>query len=264
MCSYKNWELRAPLQPWEGSPSSFKSWNRLAWKRSLRSSSPTINPALNHVPNGHQDIFKSVPGMVMPPLPWAALDNAFGEEIFHNTPSKPLLAQRKAVSSCSVTWYVGEESDLHLSTASLPPSPQHAASFSALFIQQRHFWSPGSLSGGFNLLNEAEHEAWTRKSMGLELCFLNLSIHCHRPSWQDTSSDGNFIAPIRKILDNAKILLEFLLWNNACGLFWRLHTLHMDIFYCNFSFGFISFSPCGLIFHTSQFLDFAWVHKNGD
>ena len=46
------------------------------------------------------------------------LDNPFGEEIFPNVLSKPLMAQLEAVSSHPITWYLGEETDTHLATTS--------------------------------------------------------------------------------------------------------------------------------------------------
>ncbi|KAK4810751.1 LOW QUALITY PROTEIN: hypothetical protein QYF61_007725 [Mycteria americana] len=46
------------------------------------------------------------------------LDHPFSKEIFPNIQSKPPLAQLKAVSSCPITCYLGEETDPHLSTTS--------------------------------------------------------------------------------------------------------------------------------------------------
>ncbi|KAK4817319.1 hypothetical protein QYF61_009172 [Mycteria americana] len=46
------------------------------------------------------------------------LDNPLGEEKFPNIQSKPPLAQLEAISSCTITCYLGEETDPHLSTTS--------------------------------------------------------------------------------------------------------------------------------------------------
>ncbi|PKU37700.1 hypothetical protein llap_11996 [Limosa lapponica baueri] len=46
------------------------------------------------------------------------LGDPFGEEIFHNIPSKPPLAQFQAISSCPIACYLGKETNLHLSTTS--------------------------------------------------------------------------------------------------------------------------------------------------
>ncbi|KAK4832619.1 hypothetical protein QYF61_024600 [Mycteria americana] len=50
--------------------------------------------------------------------PVPVLDKPFGEEIFPNIQPKPPLDQLEAVSSFSITCYVGEETDTHLSTTS--------------------------------------------------------------------------------------------------------------------------------------------------
>ncbi|KAK4832004.1 hypothetical protein QYF61_020442 [Mycteria americana] len=63
-----------------------------------------------------------------PGQPVPMLDNPFGEEIFPNIQSKPLLAQLEAISSCPITCYLGEETDPHLTTTSFqakqPQLPQ--------------------------------------------------------------------------------------------------------------------------------------------
>ncbi|KAK4831675.1 hypothetical protein QYF61_018672 [Mycteria americana] len=46
------------------------------------------------------------------------LDNAFGEEIFPNIQSKPLLMQLEAISSRPITCYLGEETNTYLATTS--------------------------------------------------------------------------------------------------------------------------------------------------
>ncbi|PKU44867.1 ryanodine receptor hypothetical protein [Limosa lapponica baueri] len=46
------------------------------------------------------------------------LDNPFCEEIFPNSQSKPPLEQLDAISLCFITCYLGEETDLHLTTTS--------------------------------------------------------------------------------------------------------------------------------------------------
>jgi len=42
------------------------------------------------------------------------LDNPFNEKMFLDIPSKPSLAQLKAVSSRPITCYLGKETDTHL------------------------------------------------------------------------------------------------------------------------------------------------------
>ncbi|KAK4824968.1 hypothetical protein QYF61_021755 [Mycteria americana] len=53
-----------------------------------------------------------------PGQPVQMLDNPFSEEKLPNIQSKPPLAQLKAISSCPITCYLGEETDPHLSTTS--------------------------------------------------------------------------------------------------------------------------------------------------
>ncbi|KAK4831521.1 hypothetical protein QYF61_018123 [Mycteria americana] len=53
-----------------------------------------------------------------PGQPVPMLDNPLGEEKFPNIQSKPPLAQLEAISSRSITCYLGEETDPHLSTTS--------------------------------------------------------------------------------------------------------------------------------------------------
>ncbi|KAK4823326.1 hypothetical protein QYF61_000928 [Mycteria americana] len=50
--------------------------------------------------------------------PVPMLDNRLGEEIFPNIQSEPPLVQLKAISSCPMACYLGEETDPHLSTTS--------------------------------------------------------------------------------------------------------------------------------------------------
>jgi len=45
-------------------------------------------------------------------------DNPFSEENFPNIQSKPSLVQLQDFLSCAVTWYLGKETDSHLSTTS--------------------------------------------------------------------------------------------------------------------------------------------------
>jgi len=59
--------------------------------------------------------------MVTQPLPWqpvSVLGNPFSEEIFPNIRSKPPLAQLEALSSHPIACYLGEETDVHLTTPS--------------------------------------------------------------------------------------------------------------------------------------------------
>ncbi|KAK4817862.1 hypothetical protein QYF61_001531 [Mycteria americana] len=102
-------------------------WNRIGWKRPLRSSSPTINvtlpsPPLHHVPkNLIQTSFKYLQGWRLnhfPGQPVPMPDNPFSEVKFPNIQSKPPLVQLEAISSCPITCYLGEETDSHLSTPS--------------------------------------------------------------------------------------------------------------------------------------------------
>ena len=48
------------------------------------------------------------------------LDNPFGEEIFRNHQSKPVLVQPESIFSCPVACYLGEETNTHLATISFP------------------------------------------------------------------------------------------------------------------------------------------------
>ncbi|KAK4806947.1 hypothetical protein QYF61_027314 [Mycteria americana] len=102
-------------------------WNRIGWKRPLRSSSPTVNltlprPPLHHVPKHLiQTSFKYLQGWRLnhfPGQPVPMLDNPFGEVKFPNIQSKPPLAQLEAISSRPISCYLGEETDPHLSTTS--------------------------------------------------------------------------------------------------------------------------------------------------
>ena len=59
--------------------------------------------------------------MVTPLLPW--IDSSiphyyFCEEFFPDNQSEPLLAQHKAITSCFIASYLGEEANLHLTTTS--------------------------------------------------------------------------------------------------------------------------------------------------
>ncbi|KAK4826124.1 LOW QUALITY PROTEIN: hypothetical protein QYF61_005276 [Mycteria americana] len=101
--------------------------NHLGWKRTLTSSSPTVNlalpsPPLNHVLKHHiYTSFKYLQGWRLNHFPGQLvpmLDNPFGEEIFPNIQSKPPLVQLEAISSRPITCYLGEETNAHLATAS--------------------------------------------------------------------------------------------------------------------------------------------------
>ena len=54
-----------------------------------------------------------------PGQPVPTLDHPFGEEIFPNIQPKHPLVQHDAVCFCPVTSYLAQETDPHLSTASL-------------------------------------------------------------------------------------------------------------------------------------------------
>ncbi|KAK4821003.1 hypothetical protein QYF61_010734 [Mycteria americana] len=101
--------------------------NCIGWKRPLRSLSPTVNLTLPRPPLYHvhkhliQTSFKYLQGWRLnhfPGQPGPMLDNPLGEEKFPNIQSKPPLAQLEAISSCPITFYLGEETDPHLSTTS--------------------------------------------------------------------------------------------------------------------------------------------------
>ncbi|KAK4828611.1 hypothetical protein QYF61_000063 [Mycteria americana] len=53
-----------------------------------------------------------------PGQPAPMLDNPFGEEVFPKIQSKPPLVQLEAISSHTITCYLGKETDSHLSTTS--------------------------------------------------------------------------------------------------------------------------------------------------
>ncbi|KAK4819760.1 hypothetical protein QYF61_010895 [Mycteria americana] len=83
-----------------------ESQNRIGWKRPLRSSSSTVNPALpspplHHVPQHHiYTAFQYLQGWGLNPFPGQpgpVLDSPFGEEIFPHIQSKPPLVQLEAV-----------------------------------------------------------------------------------------------------------------------------------------------------------------------
>ncbi|KAK4827479.1 hypothetical protein QYF61_018779 [Mycteria americana] len=118
---------QSKMRPPEIITATNKSQNRIGWKRPLRSSSPTVNltlprPPLHHVPKHLiQTSFKYLQGWRLhhfPGQPVPMLDNPFSEEKFPNIQSKPPLAQLEAISSRSITCYLGEETDPHLSTTS--------------------------------------------------------------------------------------------------------------------------------------------------
>ncbi|KAK4813631.1 hypothetical protein QYF61_014391 [Mycteria americana] len=73
--------------------------------------------SLRHVLRHHRFVLgwqlNHFPGQPVP-----MLDNPFSEVKFPNIQSKPPLVQLEAISSCPVTYYLGEETDHHLSTAS--------------------------------------------------------------------------------------------------------------------------------------------------
>ncbi|KAK4812051.1 LOW QUALITY PROTEIN: hypothetical protein QYF61_026189 [Mycteria americana] len=98
-----------------------ESQNRISWKRPLRSLSPVgVNltlpsPPLHHVPKHLiQTSFKYLQGWRLnrfPGQPVPMLDNPFSEVTFPNIQSKPPLAQLEAISSCPITYNLGEETD---------------------------------------------------------------------------------------------------------------------------------------------------------
>ena len=59
-------------------------------------------------------------GTVTQPPPWAVPmpDYSFGEELFPNVHTEPLLVQLEAIPFSPVTSYRGEEADPHLTTSS--------------------------------------------------------------------------------------------------------------------------------------------------
>lgn len=85
-----------------------ESQNCFGLERPLRSSSPAANsaqpsPPGNPVPKCHIQV---PPGVVTPPLPWAAvpvLENSFHEENSPDIQPKPSLAQLESISSFPVT-----------------------------------------------------------------------------------------------------------------------------------------------------------------
>ncbi|KAK4827917.1 hypothetical protein QYF61_022365, partial [Mycteria americana] len=54
----------------------------------------------------------------IPLVPVPMLDHPFSKEVFPNIPPKPLLMQPKAISSHPIASYLGEETDMHLTTTS--------------------------------------------------------------------------------------------------------------------------------------------------
>ena len=67
--------------------------------------------------------------MVIQPTPWAKFpvpDHFFGEEILPNIQPEPPLVQPEVILSCSIISYVGEETDLHLSTTFFQVVVEHS------------------------------------------------------------------------------------------------------------------------------------------
>ncbi|KAK4814156.1 hypothetical protein QYF61_009974 [Mycteria americana] len=79
--------------------------------------------AIAQAAKGHGWGLNHFPGQPVP-----ILDNPFSEEKSPNIQSKPPLAQLEAISSCPMAYYLGEETDPHLSTTSFqakqPQLPQ--------------------------------------------------------------------------------------------------------------------------------------------
>lgn len=118
------WEALIPFGRWR---SQIESWTCFIWKRSVRLS-PAINTALpcsplNHKPKDHIHTFLewwegdgdvciswTVYFNVLPPFCW--------RHFFPNTKSKHPLAKLEAISSCSVTCYLWEETTACLATTS--------------------------------------------------------------------------------------------------------------------------------------------------
>ncbi|KAK4823924.1 hypothetical protein QYF61_008310 [Mycteria americana] len=83
------------------------------------------SPAGHTIPDTSQDAIGSCSGSKngwrlnhFPGQPVPMLDNPFSEVKFPNTQSKPPLVQLEAISSCPITYYLGEETNTHLATAS--------------------------------------------------------------------------------------------------------------------------------------------------
>ncbi|KAK4826531.1 hypothetical protein QYF61_010028 [Mycteria americana] len=73
-----------------------------------------------------------------PGQPLPMLDNPFSEGKFPNIQSKPPLAQLEDISSCSITCYLGEETDSHLSTTSFQVAVEsHKVSPQPPFLQAK-------------------------------------------------------------------------------------------------------------------------------
>ncbi|KAK4814157.1 hypothetical protein QYF61_009975 [Mycteria americana] len=67
---------------------------------------------------GFEDQFSQISEYSPHAKPVPMLDNPFGEENFPNIQSKPPLVQLEAISSCPMAYYLGQETDPHLSTTS--------------------------------------------------------------------------------------------------------------------------------------------------
>lgn len=67
-------------------------------------------------------VFQTLPGMMTPSLPCGqpllVFEHPFGVEFIPNIQSRPSLVQPEAIFSSSVTFYLGQEVDLHLATIS--------------------------------------------------------------------------------------------------------------------------------------------------
>ena len=106
-----------------------ESQNHQGWKRTLRSSSPTVHlspifptkprPSVQHV-----NVFEHIQGRwrsttsLGSTFQVPAPDQPLGEEVFLNVQPESPLMQLEAILSCPIASYMGEEAIPHLTTTS--------------------------------------------------------------------------------------------------------------------------------------------------